>query len=365
MIKQVPMASKLFSTLTIRGTTFSNRLWVSPMCQYSAVEGVPQDWHFVHLGSLAVGGPGLVMAEATAVAPEGRITPVCTGIWNDEQAQQWKRIVRFITSQGVPAGIQLAHAGRKASTDSIARGSGPVDPEEGGWPTIAPSPRPYGRYAPPQELDEEGIARVVVDFASAARRSVQAGFSVIEIHAAHGYLIHEFLSPLSNFRTDRYGGSPRNRARILFEIVDAVRGAIPESTPLFIRFSATDWVDGGWDVTDLAELVGPLEERGVDLFDISSAGLDPRQQIPIHPGYQVHLSRAIKQVARVPVGAVGLMTTPREFEDTLQAEDADVIFAGREFLRDRMLVRRAAVEFQSKMEWPEQYLMAKFPGAIP
>lgn len=359
------MDSHLFTPLTVRSQRFANRLWVSPMCQYSAVDGLPQDWHLVHLGALAVGGPGLVMAEATGVSPEGRITPVCTGIWNDEQQRRWARIVEFVHSQGVPAGIQLAHAGRKASTDSIANGSGPVAIGRGGWQTVAPSAVAYGDYALPTALDEEGIARVVRAFAAAAVRAEDAGFRVVEIHGAHGYLIHEFLSPLSNHRTDGYGGRLENRARMLLEIVEAVRGAVSSGMPVFLRLSATDWVPGGWDVDELVRLVPELEARGIDLLDVSSGGLDPRQDIPIHPGYQVHLARAVKQAAKVPVAAVGLLTSPSEIEDVLARSDADVVFVGREFLRDRMLARRAAVELRAEMEWPDQYRMARFAGAIP
>lgn len=359
------MVSQLFTPLTIRSATFANRLWVSPMCQYSAVDGMPQEWHRVHLGALAVGGAGLIMAEATAVSPEGRITPACTGIWNNEQAEGWSGIVAFLRSQGVPAGIQIAHAGRKASTASINDGSGPIDPSDGGWETVGPSAVPYGRFAIPRELTVEDIAGIVDDFAAAAQRAEMAGFQVIEIHAAHGYLIHQFLSPISNLRTDRYGGPLENRARLLLEILERVRGVISEGTPLFVRLSATDWVEGGWDIDDLTQLVKELEARGADLFDISSAGLDPRQQIDVYPGYQVHLARAVRKVATVPVAAVGLLTTPTEFEGTLAGGHADAIFAGREFLRDRMLVRRAAAELRAEMAWPSQYVMAKFTGSIP
>jgi 2,4-dienoyl-CoA reductase-like NADH-dependent reductase (Old Yellow Enzyme family) len=305
------------------------------------------------------------MAEATAVSPEGRITPVCTGIWSDEQADAWARIVRFVHSQGVPVGIQLAHAGRKASTESIVRGSGYIPLDAGGWETIGPSALAYGDYGPPVALDQAGIDRVVNAFADAARRAVAAGFDLVEIHAAHGYLIHEFLSPLSNERTDAYGGSFENRTRLLLEIVDAVRAAIPEGMPLFVRLSGTDWVEGGWDIDDVVRLVEPLERRGVDLIDVSSAGVDPRQEIPIHPGYQVHLARAVRKAASVPVATVGLLTTTEQFEEVIASGDADVVFVGREFLRDRMLPRRAAVELSAELAWPDQYRMARFAGAIP
>ena len=348
--------SKLFTPLRIRSSTARNRLWVSPQCQYSAVDGMPQQWHLVHLGSFAVGGAGLVMAEATAVVPEGRISPGCTGIWSDEQAEMWATIATFIEQQGSVAAIQLAHAGRKASTHVLWEPDGTVTENEGGWPTVGPSPVPYGDYAVPLTLDE--IAGVVKSFADAAVRAESAGFSAVEVHAAHGYLIHEFLSPASNLRTDAYGGSFDNRVQLLLEIVTAVRAALAEGTGLFVRLSATDWVDNGWTVAETARLTPLLEERGVDLIDISSAGLDPRQEIRVGPGYQVGLAAEIRRAASGPVSAVGLLTSPREFENVLQNGHADVVFAGREFLRDRMLPMRAALELNESMSWPPQYTMA-------
>lgn len=357
--------AKLFTPIQIRSHSARNRLWVSPMCQYSAVDGMPQQWHMVHLGSFAVGGAGLVMAEATAVVPEGRITAGCTGIWNDEQADVWRTIASFIEAQGSLAAIQLAHAGRKASTHLLWEPDGSVPVEEGGWTTVGPSPTPYGDYAMPRALTTTELADLVSAFAAAALRAEAAGFSVIEIHAAHGYLLHEFLSPLSNLRTDGYGGPFEHRVRLLLEVVEAVREALSEGTGLFVRLSATDWIDDGWTVEETARLTPLLEERGVDLIDISSAGLDPRQQIHVRPGYQVELAAEIRKAANGPVSAVGLLTSPREFEDVLQRGQADVVFAGREFLRDRMLPMRAALELQQQAEWPPQYVMAKFPGSIP
>lgn len=357
--------SRLFTPIKIRSHVARNRLWVSPMCQYSALDGVPQQWHLVHLGSFAVGGAGLVMAEATAVVPEGRISPGCAGIWNDEQADMWATIASFIEAQGSLPAIQLAHAGRKASTRVLWEPDGSVPVEDGGWSTVAPSSTPYGDYAVPRALTTPELDDVVSAFVDAAVRAETAGFSVVEIHAAHGYLLHEFLSPLSNLRSDSYGGPFENRVRLLLEVVDAVRAAISEGTGLFVRLSATDWVEGGWTVEETARLTPLLEARGVDLIDISSAGLDPRQQIQIRPGYQVELAAEIRKAAAGPVSAVGLMTTPREFEDVLQLGHADVVFAGREFLRDRMLPMRAALELQQPAEWPQQYVMAKFPGSIP
>jgi 2,4-dienoyl-CoA reductase-like NADH-dependent reductase (Old Yellow Enzyme family) len=335
------------------------------MCQYSALDGMPQQWHLVHLGSFAVGGAGLVMAEATAVVPEGRISPGCTGIWNDAQAEMWGTIATFIEAQGSLAAIQLAHAGRKASTRVLWEPDGSVPVEQGGWATVGPSSAPYGDYAAPRALTTAELTEVVSAFAAAAVRAERAGFSIVEIHAAHGYLLHEFLSPLSNIRTDEYGGPFEHRARLLLEVVDAVRAALSAGTGLFVRLSATDWVDDGWTVDETARLTPLLEDRGVDLIDVSSAGLDPRQRIHVRPGYQIELSAAIRKVATVPVSAVGLLTSPREFEDVLQRGQADVVFAGREFLRDRMLPMRAALELQQSAEWPPQYVMAKFPGSIP
>lgn len=335
------------------------------MCQYSAEDGMPNDWHLVHLGSLAVGGPGLVMAEATAVLPEGRITPSCTGIWNDAQAERWARIAHFVTGQGPIVAIQLAHAGRKGSTRILGDPDESVPPGEGGWQTVAPSSTRYGSYANPVSLSVRDIADIVSAFGAAAGRAERAGFDVVEIHAAHGYLLHEFLSPLSNHRTDHYGGSFKDRTRALLEVVEAVRATVAEGTGVFVRLSATDWVEGGWTVDQTADLVPHLEARGVDLIDISSAGLDPRQKIPVGPGYQGDLAAHVRKVATVPVSAVGLLTATEEFEQVLREGHADVVFAGREFLRDRMLPRRAAVELGEPMEWPRQYRMARFAGAIP
>jgi 2,4-dienoyl-CoA reductase-like NADH-dependent reductase (Old Yellow Enzyme family) len=359
------MNRRLFEPLAIRAHTARNRLWVSPMCQYSAEAGLPNDWHLVHLGALAVCGPGLVMAEATAVLPEGRITPSCTGIWNDEQAERWARIAHFVAGQGSVTAIQLAHAGRKGSTRILGEPDETVPVEQGGWQTVAPSPAAYGAYAPPRELTADEIADIVGAFGAAAARAEAAGFDVVEVHAAHGYLLGEFLSPLSNHRNDRYGGSYDNRIRLLLEVVDAVRRSVSDRTGVFVRLSATDWVPDGWNVEHTAALVPYLEARGVDLIDISSAGLDPRQQIPVGPGYQVELASRVRKSATVPVSAVGLLTSPAEFEQVLADGHADVVFAGREFLRDRLLPLRAAAELGVPMEWPRQYRMARFAGAIP
>ncbi len=349
--------SRLFSPLTLRDVTFRNRVFVSPMCQYSATDGLPEDWHLVHLGARAVGGAGLVLTEATAVSPEGRISPQDTGIWSDEQAGRWARIAAFVKSQGAAAGVQLAHAGRKASTYrpwDPARGTVPV--EEGGWATVGPSAVAFGRYAVPEELDDDGIATVVGDFVAAARRAAAAGFDVVEIHAAHGYLLHQFLSPLSNTRTDRYGGSFANRVRLLLEVVTKVR-AVWEG-PLFVRLSASDWTEGGWTLEDAVRLAPLLAERGVDLVDTSSAGLHHAQKIVLEPGYQVPFAAAIRGTG-IATGAVGLITEPKQAEDILASGQADVVLLARELLRDPHWPLRAAAELGAEVTWPPQYERAR------
>ncbi|MGZ6884079.1 MAG: NADH:flavin oxidoreductase/NADH oxidase, partial [Nocardioidaceae bacterium] len=299
--------SALFSPITLRDTVIRNRVWVAPMCQYSAVDGLPNDWHLVHLGSLARGGAGLVLTEATAVVPEGRISPEDTGIWNDDQQHAWSRIVDFVHGQGAAAGIQLAHAGRKASTWSPFTGRGSVSDEDGGWEPVGPSATEYPGYRRPRALSEQEIGDVVEAFAAAARRALAAGFDVLELHAAHGYLLHEFLSPLSNTREDRYGGVFDNRVRLLLEVVEAVRGAVPEGTPLLVRISATDWVEGGWSDDESVRLAGLLKDAGVDLVDTSSGGNAPAE-IPLGAGYQVRFARRVRQEAGIASGAVGLIT---------------------------------------------------------
>lgn len=334
------MTSALFSPLTIRDLTLRNRLWVAPLCEYSVVkrDGVPTDWHLVHLGSFARGGAGLVIAEATAVVPEGRISPHDTGIWNDEQADAWARIVDFIHSQGAAAGIQLAHAGRKASvypewgeTPEGWSGRGTMPASEAGWQAVAPSAIPFDGYDTPVALDEQGIADVVVAFADAARRSVAAGFDLVEVHAAHGYLLHEFLSPLSNAREDQWGGSLENRARLLLDIVRAVRAAV--DVPVLVRFSATDWTDGGIDEHQTAQVAQWALEAGADLFDISSGGL-VRASIPVGPGYQVPLAATVRDEGDVPVAAVGLITEAEQAERIIVSGQADAILMGRKWMRD-------------------------------
>lgn len=351
--------SLLFTPLRLRGVTVPNRAWVSPMCQYSSQEGHPTDWHLVHLGAFARGGAGLVVQEATAVTPEGRITPEDAGIWNDEQAGDYERITRFIRDQGSVAGIQLAHAGRKASTFAPWRGHDSVPENEGGWPTVAPSAVPFGRYATPAELDATALPELVEAWKAAARRSVAAGFQVIELHAAHGYLLHEFLSPVSNRRTDAYGGDLTGRSRLLLEIVDGVRAVVPDGMPLFVRVSASDWVPGGLDVDEVAQVARQLADHGVDLVDVSSGGNAPEQQITVGPGYQVPFARTIREVSGLPVAAVGLITEPAQAEKVLAEESADAVLLARALLREPTWPQRAARELGDDLPWPAQYERAK------
>jgi 2,4-dienoyl-CoA reductase-like NADH-dependent reductase (Old Yellow Enzyme family) len=351
----------LFTPLWLRDTEIRNRVWVAPMCQYSAVDGVPDDWHLVHLGSFARGGAGLVLTEATAVSPEGRISPVDTGIWNDEQAQAWSRIAGFVHGQGATAGMQLAHAGRKASTRPPFEGRGWVPPEEGGWAAVGPSAVGYPGLPDPRELTTDEIDRVVTDFARAAERALGAGFDLLEVHAAHGYLLHEFLSPLSNRRADEYGGSFDNRARLLLRVVDAVRAVVPATTPLLVRISATDWVEDGWSVDDSVVLARLLREHGVDLVDVSSGGNAPAE-IPLGPGYQVPLARRIREEAGIATGAVGLITEPEQADRVVAEGSADAVLLARAMLRDPHWALRAAhdlgVPVGDGITWPRQYLRA-------
>jgi 2,4-dienoyl-CoA reductase-like NADH-dependent reductase (Old Yellow Enzyme family) len=359
-------SAALFEPLTIRGTTMRNRIWVAPLCQYTIEkkDGVPQDWHLVHLGSMAAGGAGLVMAEATAVTPEGRISPQDTGIWNDEQADAWSRVTAFIHSQGAAAGIQLAHAGRKASVWSEwgTDRKGTVPADEGGWQSVSASALPFPGYDAPVPLDASGIHEVVEQFRAAARRAVDAGFDVVEIHAAHGYLLHQFLSPLSNDRTDEYGGSLANRARLLLAVVTAVRAAVGAAIPVLVRFSATDYADGGWDEEQTAIVAGWAADAGADFFDISSGGNVSGVRIPVGPGYQVPLAEYVKGKAAVSVSAVGLITTPAQAEAVVSSGQADAVMLGREMMRDPHFALRAAHELGVDLDyWPPQYLRARWP----
>lgn len=346
----------LFEPLQQRSLSLRNRIVVSPMCQYSLADGAPGDWHLAHLGSRAVGGAALVIAEASAVSAEGRISPVDAGIWNEAQARAWARITAFIHAQGAVAGIQLAHAGRKASTAEPWKGGNRVDVGNGGWEPVAPSALAFSPDYPfPQALDDAGIAKVIADFRAAAVRALDAGFELIELHAAHGYLLHQFLSPLSNLRTDRWGGSFENRTRLVRETLAALREVWPERYPLWLRISATDWAEGGWDIEQSVELSRGLAGLGVDLVDVSSGGVVPAVKIPVGPGYQVDFASRIRKEAGIATGAVGLITEPRQAEDIIANGQADVVLLAREELRDPYFPRRAAKELGVNIEAPLQY----------
>ena len=346
----------LFDQPAFGDLTLRNRIVVSPMCEYSAHDGMPNDWHLVHLGSRAVGGAGLVITEATGVSPEGRISPGDTGIWNAAQQDAWTRIVGFLHAQGAAAGIQLAHAGRKASTEVPWRGGKALALDAGAWTSVAPSAIAFSAdYPMPIALDCVGMRKVVADFTAAARRACEAGFDVIEIHAAHGYLLHEFLSPLSNHRSDAYGGSLDNRARLLREVVASVRSEWPAPKPLFVRVSATDWTPGGWDIDECIELARWLKADGVDLIDVSSGGNVLHATIPAGPNYQVPFAARIRREADIATGAVGLITDAIQAEKILQDGDADLIIMAREFLRDPYFPRRAAKELGVEIKAPLQY----------
>ncbi len=353
----------LFDELTIREVTLRNRMVVSPMCQYSSVDGFANDWHLVHLGSRAVGGASLIFTEASAVSPEGRISPQDLGIYKDEHVEQLARIARFLREQGSVPGIQLAHAGRKGSTLCPWEGNAAVPESKGGWTPVAPSAIPFSpSYPMPVTLDEKGIRNIVKSFADAARRALEAGFQVIEIHSAHGYLLHEFLSPISNKRTDSYGGSLENRCRLVCEVVAAVRGVWPAEYPMFVRISATDWIPGGWDLEQsvaLAEKLGPL---GVDLMDCSSGGIAPGAKIPIRAGYQVPFAREIRHETNMMTGAVGLITSASQADTILREENADIVIMAREFLREPYWPLKVAHELGFPVTWPAQYLRAAPDG---
>ncbi len=357
-------APALFSPLTLRGTTFRNRLWVAPLCQYSVEnrDGVPTDWHLVHLGSFARGGAGLVMAEATAVVPEGRISPWDTGIWNDAQRDSWSRVTEFIHSQGAKAGIQLAHAGRKASTHRGLEGHGVVPQTEGGWTPLAPSATAFEGLADPTPMSHQHIADAVEAFGAAARRALDAGFDVVEVHAAHGYLLHEFLSPLSNQRTDDYGGSLENRARFVVEVITEVRRIVGDAVPVLVRVSATDWMEPeGWTLADTVAVSAWFKQAGADLIDVSSGGNVPHARITVGPGYQVPFAAAVRVGADIPVSAVGLITEPHQAEHIVASGQADAVMAGREFMRDPHFALRAAHELGVDIDyWPFQYERGTF-----
>jgi 2,4-dienoyl-CoA reductase-like NADH-dependent reductase (Old Yellow Enzyme family) len=360
------MSHPLFSPFTLRSVTFPNRIGVSPMCQYSCEDGFATDWHLVHLGARAQGGASLVTLEASAVTPEGRISSADLGIWKDEHLPALQRIVHFLHSQGARAGIQLAHAGRKGSMTAPFRGERLLTPEEGAWTPVAPTAIAFSpSYAVPQALDPAGIDRVVSAFADAAKRALTAGFDLVEIHAAHGYLLHEFFSPLSNHRTDAYGGSFENRTRLLLEVVDAVRKVWPDHLPVSVRISATDWTEGGWTPDDSVALARVLRERGVDMIDVSSGGNVPGAKIPLGPGYQVQFAARIRREAGLPTAAVGMITEPTQADEIIQNGEADMVFLAREFLRDPYWPVHAAAALNEPATWPDQYLRAAPPHSQP
>jgi 2,4-dienoyl-CoA reductase-like NADH-dependent reductase (Old Yellow Enzyme family) len=351
--------SKLFSPILIKNSTLKNRIVVSPMCQYTATDGYANDWHLVHLGSRAVGGAGLIIAEATAVSPEGRITPGDIGLWSDKHIRGLRRIARFIHLQGAIAGIQLAHAGRKASCALPWEGGMQINEEQGGWQPVAPSNIPFlSEDRTPESLNQDGIGKVISDFKTAAGRALVAGFKVIEIHSAHGYLLHEFLSPLSNQRTDEYGGSFENRTRLLRQVIDAVRSVWPFENPLFVRISVTDWTEGGWTLEESVKLASIVKDMGVDLIDCSSGGNVYNAKIPLSPGYQVPFSDAVRKTG-ILTGTVGFITTARQAESILQEEKADLVLLAREFLRNPYFPLNAAREMSVDVKWPVQYIRSK------
>ena len=352
--------SQLFTALKIGDVSFRNRIFVSPMCQYSAHDGMPNDWHLVHLGSRAVGGAGMVMVEATAVRPEGRISLGDTGIWSDTHAEAFARITRFIQAQGAVPAIQLAHAGRKASTDLPWHGGQPLATAAGGWIPLAPSAIPFAdNFPPPYELSATELDELVAAFVAAAQRALEAGFQCIELHLAHGYLLHEFLSPLANQRDDDYGGSLENRMRLPMRVASAVRELWPANLPLLVRISATDWVDGGWDLDQSMELCRCLKDIGVDLIDCSSGGMVPNAVIPAGPGFQTAFAERIRQEVGIATAAVGLITAPEQAEHILRTGQADAVFLARELLRDPYWPLHAAKVLRTDVIWPVQYERAK------
>jgi 2,4-dienoyl-CoA reductase-like NADH-dependent reductase (Old Yellow Enzyme family) len=353
--------TKLFSPINVRGITAKNRMWVAPMCMYSceAKDGVVTPFHLVHYGARALGGAGLIIVEATAVRADGRITPWCTGIWNQAQVEAWKPVTAFIKANGSVPAIQLAHAGRKASTHRD--GSGSLTLADGGWQTVSSTDEAFDGFFAPHQLETAELPGIVEAFVSSANNAVEAGFEALEIHAAHGYLMHQFLSPISNHREDEYGGSLENRARLLIEIVSGIRAAVGNDVPLFIRFSATDYREGGWDEAQTAQVAKWCADAGADLFDISSGGLITGVTIPSGPGYQVPLSEFVAERVEEPVTAVGQITEPKQAEEILQRGEVEVIMIGRAALRDPHWALRAAAELGVDVEWPVQYQRGKFP----
>jgi 2,4-dienoyl-CoA reductase-like NADH-dependent reductase (Old Yellow Enzyme family) len=352
--------SSLFDPLTIRGVTFPNRIWVSPMCQYSAIDGVATSWHDVHIGSFATGGTGLIMMEASGVVPEGRISTACLGIWNEAQTERLKPIVAFAHSMGTKIGIQLAHAGRKASCLPPWSDHPMASKAEGGWDCVAPSAISFGgKYPVPKELTVAEIKTLVKSFADSAKRAVMAGFDLVEIHAAHGYLIHQFLSPISNKRDDEYGGSFENRIRFFIEITEAVRKAIPDAMPLFARISASDWLEDGWTIDESVELCKLLKSAGVDLIDVSSGGTSSGAPVPVGPGYQVPFAERIRRESNIFTCAVGLITEAHQANEVVESGRADAVMMAREFLRNPRWPLQAARELNAEVSWPNQLLRGK------
>ena len=356
-ILQRDTTPNIFRPVTFRSVTARNRITVSPMCQYSATDGVANDWHFQHLASRAVGGAGIVFTEVAHTEPRGRITPYCLGLWNEAQRDALARIVSFVKAQGAVAGVQIGHAGRKGSTARPWDGGKPLAMDNGGWQSIAPSAVPFAEnYATPLEMDPKTIADTIAQFATSTRLAREAGFDIVELHAAHGYLLHEFMSPLSNRRADQYGGSFENRVRCLLGAVDAVRSEWPDDKPLFVRISATDWIEGGWDLESSVKLAQLLKAGGkVDLIDCSSGGLAPQQKLTIHPGYQVPLSQAIRSRAGIATGAVGLINAPDQAEQIVANGQADIVIMARAMLNDPYWPLHAAKVLKTKIPWPSQY----------
>lgn len=355
----------LFAPLTLRGITLPHRIGIPPMCQYSARDGIANDWHFVHYGSRAVGGAALLIVEATGVVPEGRISPGDLGLWNDAQVEPLARIARFAQEHGCVPALQLAHAGRKGGVGLGWQEQCTLPLDEGGWTPVAPSPITFGDgYAVPTALDATGIRSVVDSFAAAAQRAQAAGFQIVEVHAAHGYLLHQFLSPLSNQRTDEYGGSFENRSRLAREVVTAVRAVWPDNLPLLVRLSATDWVAGGWNCAETVELCRILKTLGVDLVDVSSAGLVPWAQIPVGAGFQTEFAARIRREADLPTAAVGLITSPQQADHIVRSGQADLVLLGREILRDPYWPLHAAQALGQATYWPRQYLRAAPAGSV-
>jgi 2,4-dienoyl-CoA reductase-like NADH-dependent reductase (Old Yellow Enzyme family) len=364
VLGSITETAELFAPLTLGNLQLPNRIAVSPMCQYSSIDGFATDWHLVHLGSRAVGGAGIILVEATAVVPEGRITPSDLGLWKDGHIPKLEQIVAFAHSQGCYIGIQLAHAGRKASMSVPWERERVMPPEEGGWTNVmAPSAIPFSDHYPrPHALDAAGIVRVVDNFVAATRRAATAGFDLVEIHSAHGYLLHEFLSPLSNQRDDEYGGSFENRIRLLIWVVDAVRAEWPERLPLIVRISATDWADGGWDIEQSVAVAKILKDHRVDLIDVSSGGLVPNAKIPVGPGFQTPFAQQIRNRAEIPTGAVGFITEPSQADHIVRTGQADLVLLAREFLRDPYWPLHAAADLRKQISWPAQYLRAASSG---